>query len=505
MYVLMIAPECAPVAKAGGLGDVVFGLSRELEIRGHAVEIVLPKYECMRHGDVWDLHICFEDLRVPWYGGQISCTVWFGFVHGRKCYFIEPHPAERFFGRDRLYGHWDDIERFSAFSKAALEFMVQTDKRPDIIHCHDWQTGLVPVLLHEQYGAALTHQKVCYTIHNFAHQGVGGQEVLWATHLGRPEHFLARERLGDDHRYRAVNLMKGGIVYADFVTTVSPNHAGEARYGDGAFGLGHTLHVHRDKFGGILNGVDYDVWNPEVDTVIPAQYSIEQLEGKYENKERLRERFWLRKAWSPLIAYVGRLDDQKGMHLVHHAIFYALERGAQFVLLGDAVHENGISGHFRRLKQLLNENPDCHLEVGYSEELAHLVYAGADLLVVPSMFEPCGLAPMVGLRYGTVPVVRSVGGMVDTVFDRDYSSRPRGERNGYAFEHVDTVAIESALSRAIRLWFDHPPGFRELIGNAMRADNSWNQPGRQYLNVYDHIRRDRRAVPGLAGAPWVAA
>jgi starch synthase len=504
MYVVMVAPECAPVAKAGGLGDVVFGLSRELEIRGHAVEVVLPKYGCMRHGDVWGLHVCYEDLRVPWYGGEIQCTVWFGFVHGRKCYFIEPHPADRFFGRERLYGHWDDVERFTAFSKAALEFMVKTNKRPDVIHCHDWQTGIVPVLLSEQYRAALPRQKVCYTIHNFCHQGVGGQEVLWSTHLGRPEYYLARERLGDDHRYGAVNLMKGGIAYADFVTTVSPNHAGEARYGDGAFGLGHALHLRQKSFGGILNGVDYDVWNPEVDSVIPTQYSIDELDGKYANKEKLRERFWLRKSWSPVVAYVGRLDQQKGMHLVHHALFYALEKGAQFVLMGDAVHENGISGHFRHLKRHLNDNPDCHLEVGYSEELAHLVYAGADLLIVPSMFEPCGLAPMVGLRYGAVPVVRSVGGMVDTIFDRDYSRRPHAERNGYAFEYVDQPAIESALGRAIRLWFDHPAEFRRLIGNGMRADYSWNRPGQHYLNVYEHIGRDGRAVPGLAGAPWLA-
>jgi len=497
MYVLMVAPECAPVAKAGGLGDVVFGLSRELEIRGHAVEIVLPKYACMRHGDVWGLHICLEDLRVPWYGEQLRCTVWFGFVHGRKCYFLEVHPPEGFFGRDRLYGHWDDIERFTAFSKAALEFMVRTNKRPDVIHCHDWQTGLVPVLLREQYAAALPHTRVCYTVHNFCHQGVGSENVLWSTHLGRPEHYLARERLGDDNRFRGVNLMKGGIVYSDFVTTVSPHHAAEARWGDGGFGLGPTLHAHQDKFGGILNGVDYNVWNPEVDSVIPSQYSIHTLPGKYENKERLRDRFWLRRSWSPVVAYVGRLDDQKGMHLVHHAIFYALERGAQFVLLGDAVHENGISGHFRRLKRQLNDNPDCHLEVGYSEELAHLVYAGADLLVVPSMFEPCGLAPMVGLRYGTVPVVRSVGGMIDTVFDRDYSRRPRTQRNGYSFEYVDNAAIESALGRAIRLWFDHPFEFRRLIGNGMRADHSWNRPGRHYLNVYEHIRRGSPAATEL--------
>jgi starch synthase len=230
------------------------------------------------------------------------------------------------------------------------------------------------------------------------------------------------------------------------------------------------------------------VWNPEVDSVIPARYSSETLEDKYENKEGLRDRFWLRQASGPIVAYVGRLDGQKGMHLVHHALFYALANGAQFVLLGDAVHENGITGHFTHLKHHLNDNPDCHLEIGYSEELAHLVYAGADLLVVPSMFEPCGLAPMVGLRYGTVPVVRSVGGMVDTVFDRDHSPREPEERNGFVFQHTDNRAVESALSRALSLWSERPREFRSLMRNSMRADNSWTQPGQHYLNLYEHIR-----------------
>jgi starch synthase len=312
--------------------------------------------------------------------------------------------------------------------------------------------------------------------------------VLWSTQLGRPEYFLDRSRLGDDHLYGAVNLMKGGIVYCDFVATVSPNHASEAIDGDGAFGLGPTLHAHRHKFGGILNGVDYDVWNPEVDSVIPARYSCETLDDKYEDKDGLRDRFWLRKDHRPIVAYVGRLDGQKGMHLVHHALFYALANRAQFVLLSDAAHDNGISGHFAHLKHYLNDNPDCHLEIGYSEELAHLVYAGADMLVVPSMFEPCGLAPMVGQRYGTVPVVRSVGGMVDTVFDRDHSSQEPEQRNGYVFQHTDNRAVESALSRALRLWFERPREFRGLMRNSMRTDHSWSQPGRHYLNVYEHIR-----------------
>jgi len=484
----MVTPECAPAAKTGGLGDVVFGLSRELEIRGNAVEIVLPKYASMRYAHIWNLRPCYCDLRVPWYGGEVHCTVFFGCVQGRKCFFIEPHAGENFFGRDLFYGYDDDTERFAFFSKAALEFLLHTGKRPDVIHCHDWQTGLVPVLLYEQYRQVMPFQRVCYTIHNFRHQGLADPRVLWATQLGRPEYFLDAARLGDDTHYQAVNPMKGGVVYSNFVTTVSAAHAGEARYGDAGFGLGHALSVHQGKFGGVLNGVDYDVWNPEIDPLIPARYSVWDIDRKYQNKEALRDRFWLRKSWSPVVAYVGRLDEQKGMHLVHHALFYTLAHGGQFVLLGDANHHNGISSHFWHLKRYFNDHPDCHLEIGYQEELGHLVYAGADLLVVPSLFEPCGLAPMTAMRYGTVPVVRGVGGMTDTVFDRDYSARPPEERNGYVFHQSDNRAIESALRRAFGLWFDYPAGFRQLMTSAMLADYSWARPGQDYLNIYDYIR-----------------
>ncbi|EWM19145.1 starch synthase [Kutzneria sp. 744] len=485
VYVVMIAAECAPVAKAGGLADVVFGLSRELELRGNAVEIVLPKYDCMRYQDIWGLQVAYRDLWVPWFGGAVRCTVWFGHVHGRTCYFVEPHCGDNFFGRDRLYGYPDDVDRFTFFSKAALEFLLHSGKRPDVIHCHDWQTGIVPVLLYEQYQPGLADSRVCYTIHNFGHQGVTDDRVLWATQLGRPDHFLHPDRLGDGD---AVNLMKAGIVYSNFVTTVSPAHADEARYGDQGRGLGHTLHAHRVKFGGVLNGIDYHMWNPEVDPLIPAGFSADRPEGKYANKRALRERFWLRDRYCPIVAYIGRLDQQKGMHLVHHALFYALANGAQFVLLGDAFHHNGISGHFRHLKRYLNDNPDCHLQIGYTEELAHLVYAGADIVVVPSMFEPCGLVPMVAMRYGTVPVVRSTGGLSDTVFDRDYSFRPPHERNGYVFHETDNAALESALGRALGLWNLFPTEFRHLMLNGMRAEHSWAGPGQHYQNIYDHIR-----------------
>ena len=296
------------------------------------------------------------------------------------------------------------------------------------------------------------------------------------------------DRLGDDFRYRGLNPMKGGIVYSNFVTTVSPSHADEALYGDASSGLGRTLKEYQDKFRGILNGVDYDAWNPEKDAILPAHYSIDTIERKSENTQVLRDRLWLRKTRRPVVAYVGRVDEQKGMHLVHHALFYTLARGGQFVLIGDAHHHDSINDHFRHLKDYLNDNPDCHLELGYSEELAHLVYAGADLLVVPSMFEPCGLAPLIAMRYGTVPVVRATGGMIDTVFDRDHSRRPLAERNGYVFHHTDNRAIESALSRALRLWSDRPGEFRGLVANCMRADYSWARPGQEYLDIYEYIR-----------------
>ena len=488
MYVVMVSPECAPVAKVGGLGEVVFGLSRNLEVRGHSVEIILPKYDCMRYDQVWDMQICYKDLSVPWDGGAVPCTVWSGFVHGRRCFFIDPHSWHAFFERGGYYGFPDDPQRFAFFSKAALEFMLKAGRRPDVIHTHDWQTALVPVLLYEIYAqAGLADQRVCHTIHNFRHQGLTGPHTLEAAGLERPEYFAAPDRMGKDGDKHAINLMKGGILYSNFVTTVSPHHAWEVRHTELGCGLGHTLHQHRHKFGGILNGLDYDMWNPTVDPHIPQHYDATCIEAKIENTRVLRERLLLRQDSRPLVGYVGRLDPQKGLHLIRHALFYALAHGAQFVLLGSG-SEQGINEDFWQLKLDLNDDPDCHLEIGYDEELAHLIYAGADLLIVPSIYEPCGLTQMIALRYGAVPVVRSVGGLQDTVFDWDFSDLPRPQRNGFVFEHPDNAGIESALSRALGLWRNEPGMFRDLATQGMLYDYSWNNPGRQYLDVYEFIR-----------------
>ena len=488
MYIVMIASECAPVAKVGGLADVVYGLSRELEVRGNDVEIILPKYDCMRYDQIYGLQASYNDLWVPYYDQWVHCTVYFGFVHGRKCYFIDAHHSKNFFNRGVFYGHHDDPERFVFFCRAAMEFMLKSGKNPDIIHCHDWQTGIVPVLLSDIYKyMGMGHPRVCYTLHNLKHQGLVGEYILRETGLNNANHFFHFDRMRDNIDPFALNLMKSGIVYSNFVTTVSPTYAGEIKYTDEGYGLGHTLHVHQGKFGGILNGIDYDVWNPETDRHIPYRYGKDNLDIKYGNKEVLRHRLLLRNEYKPIMAYIGRLDHQKGVHLIKHAIFYALENGCQFVLLGSSP-DHEISSYFWNLKHHFNDNPDCHLEIGYDEELSHLIYAGSDMIIVPSLFEPCGLTQLIAMKYGTIPVVRDTGGLRDTVFDADYSHRPFNERNGYVFHNFNNEGLESALHRAIGMWYTYPAYFRELIINGMNFDFSWNHPGQHYLNIYEYIR-----------------
>jgi starch synthase len=487
MYIAMVASECAPVAKVGGLADVVHGLARELQLRGHAVEVVLPMYDCMRYDRIAGLEKCYEALWVPYFEHWIRCDVFRGHVDDFPCLFVKPLSRENFFDRGVYYGQDDDAARFAFFSRAALEYLFKTGRQPDVIHCHDWQTGLVPVLLYEMYQPmGMGHPRVCYTLHNVRHQGVTGPHILRQCGL-EPAHLMVPDKLRDNTHAGAVNLMKGGIVYSNFVTTVSPRYAEEIKHTVLGHGLQGTLNANAHKFGGVLNGLDYATWNPEVDDHIPHRYSAGDIAGKFLDKQALRQRLMLQDRFKPIVAVVSRLDQQKGVQLISHAIFYALANRAQFVLLG-AGSEKVINDHFLALKHRLNDNPDCHLEIAYDEELSHLFYAGADILVIPSAFEPCGLTQIIAMKYGTVPVVRATGGLADTVFDANHAHKPYEERTGFTFDDFSEAGLESALGRAIGLWYRFPRYFHQLRLNAMRQDYSWAQSGSHYLNIYEHIR-----------------
>jgi len=486
MYIISVASECAPVAKVGGLADVVHGLARDQLARGLAVEVYLPMYDCMRYDRIQGLEKCYADLWVPYHERWIRCDVFSGRVDDIPCLFIKPYSQENFFDRGVYYGHDDDPARFAFFSRAVLEYMFKTGRQPDIIHCHDWQTGLVPVLLYEMYQPmGMGHPRVCYTLHNVRHQGLTGPHILSQCGL-KPRHLMVADKLLDNTHHGAINLMKGGIVYSNFITTVSPRYAEEIKHTDLGHGLQHTLNAHANKFGGVLNGIDYATWNPEIDAHIPCHYSVKDFAGKFSNKAALRKRLLLQDRFKPIVAVVSRLDQQKGVQLISHSIFYTLANRAQFILLGSG-SEKPINDHFYALKHRLNDNPDCHLELGYDEELSHLYYAGADMLVIPSAFEPCGLTQIIAMKYGTVPVVRATGGLADTVFDANHSYKPYEERTGFTFMEFNEAALEYALGRAIGLWYRYPRYFHQLRLNGMRMDYSWRQSGAHYLNIYNHI------------------
>jgi starch synthase len=368
-----------------------------------------------------------------------------------------------------------------------MEFLLKTNKHPDILHVHDWQTAMVPLLLYETYrNFGMTHPRVCFTIHNIHHQGVTGDFVLRQNHLN-PAWYATPDRLADDQYPGGINLMKGGVVYSNFTTTVSPTYMHEIRHTTLGHGLQNTLNRHSEKVGGVLNGIDYEVWNPEVDRFIPERYGIDSLDRKYANKKALRDRFWLADNFKPIVAVVSRLDHQKGVGLIRHAMFFCLANNCQFVLLGTSPDAK-INQDFWNLKRHLNDNPDCHIELSFDDYLAHLIYAGADMILIPSAFEPCGLTQLIAMKYGTIPVVRETGGLADTVFDANYSHVPYHDRNGYTFKDFDHPAVESALRRAVGMWHHYPQYWRELMMNGMRKDYSWNHSAQHYLNIYDLIR-----------------
>ncbi len=489
MYIVHIASELAPIAKVGGLGDVTHGLSKELMKIGHTVEVILPKYDCLDVSKIQGLKIERKDLLSFEGAYKYPNTVWSGKTDNIPILLLEPHHPKDYFNRGMIYGCPDDIDRFAYFCRAVLEYLFKAKKKPNIVHLHDWPTALIPVLYKEMYTLlGLKLGGTVFTIHNLQHQGKCAPEHL--TKLGlRGDQFLTPETLQDPYNPKLLNLLKGGIQYADLLTTVSPNYEKEIVKPLGGFGLDPLLLKYQGKLKGILNGIDESVWNPEKDPYLTTKYKTKQVENvkalrkaKQENKNQLRARFHLNPSDSPLVAIVSRLAEQKAPALIKHALYRTLEKGGQFVLLGSGSPEE--IKEFALLKEELKENKNVAICLDKNEALAHLIYAGADLFVVPSLFEPCGLTQMIALRYGTVPVVRKTGGLADTIFDVDTSDKPPTERNGFTFDFPDNEGVNWALDRALDCYNKEDKKWNQLILNGIKQDYSWTKPALTYTHLY---------------------
>lgn len=486
MYIVMISPEIAPAAKVGGLADVIVGLARALVERGHVVDVIVPMYACMRYDVIENLHEVYEELAVPHFDKWQAEKVFAGKVAGVNTFFIT---GNHYTERESIYGYDDDLFRFAYFNRAALEFMHKTDKRPQIIHCHDWQTALVPVLYYEMYNRLGWHEsRIVFTIHNHENQGLCGfgEELLGM--IGLDANTLTQpDKLRDDNRPECINLLRGAVVYANFITAVSRRYANELRTAMGGGSVHHVINAYAAKVGGVMNGIDYAGWNPATDPKIAHNYTPETFGEKYKNKYALREWLHLADAWQPIVAVVTRLVQQKGLELIKHAIFSTLRQGGQFILLGESP-DPAINVAFRQIKKELAASDAVHLWLGYHEDLAHLIYAGSDIFLVPSLYEPCGLTQLIALRYGAVPVVRETGGLADSVFDVDHSGLGLANANGYSFVDPTPAGLDSALHRAISCWYEHPDTFNKIAENGMRFDYSWDHPAKDYENIYNFIK-----------------
>lgn len=478
MKIVHIASELAPFAKIGGLGDVLHGLCRALLAKKHQVEVILPKYDVLNLEHVKDLEIIDNRFDVPFGNGSFENTVWRCIVDSIPVILIEPHHPLSLFNRETIYGCQDDPFRFAYFSCAALEFLVKTSRSPDIIHAHDWHTALAAPLIKSNYQAKGLHSPCLFTIHNLAYQGHCGKDVVEETGLKKE----IIEKLQDSpHCY---NLLKGGILFADHVTTVSPNYAREILETPLGGALTPLLQRRKHAFSGILNGIDFDYWNPKTDRFLPSRYSSKDvIEGKARLKTYLQEHLSLTNEHAPLVCAITRLVPQKGPDLIKAGLLRTLENGGQFVLLGSA-HDEKTQTAFYNLKRAFAGSRHVHLELNYNEELAHLIFAASDLFLMPSLFEPCGLTQLIAMRYGTVPLVRKTGGLSDTVFE---------EQNGFLFEPPTEEAIGQTVDRALAVW-QKPGAWKRLIEKGISGDYSWEKPSEAYLTLYKSLLHSSKAL-----------
>ena len=470
MKVLFATSEAYPFAMSGGLADVSGALPKALRRRLVGCRIVMPLYSQIAE-DLKEKMTFITSITVPVSWRRQYCGVFEAHLDGVIYYFID---NQYYFKRDGLYGHYDDAERYTFFSRALLEILPHIGFTPDVIHCNDWQTAMVPVFLNEFYkqDPFYANIKTVFTIHNIQYQGKYGKE-LYGDVLGLPE---GRESIVeyDD----CVNFMKGAIQCADKVTTVSPTYSREILDPYYSHGLDNILKQFTYKLTGIVNGIDVDVYNPETDSLIYKNFTADTLDIKAFNKQSLQKDMGLPKKENvPLIGMVTRLVKHKGLDLVKRVFEELLRADLQFVILGSGEWE--FETFFYDMAQKYPEK--VALKLGFDQTLAHRIYAGADIFLMPSKSEPCGLAQMVALRYGTVPIVRETGGLNDTITDSQ-----SGGGNGFTFHNFNAHEMQDAVWRTIGGYGDKK-GWDILRRRCMACDNSWGASANAYIRLYKEI------------------
>ena len=474
--VVFIGSECYPFVKTGGLGDVMYALPKALVKQNCDVKVILPRYKCipaeyqnkMIYRGSFEMDLCADGR--SFYVGIME-YVWDGVVYD----FID---NEEFFSSGNPYiSLIDDIPKYCYFAKAALAALNYMDWVPDIIHCHDWQAALVPVYLRTKFvNTKLTTAKTILTIHNLRFQGIYNIPTIryWS---GLPDYVFNKDALTTN--YTDANMLKGGLAYANIITTVSQTYAGEiqsAYYGET---LDAHLRYHSGKLRGIVNGIDYDIWNPETDARLYANYGIaDVLDKKKENKRKLQEELGLvQDEQKFVIGLISRLTNQKGLDLVNAIIPQIMDDYTQIVVLGtgDRVYEDSFRYYENRYKGNVCSN------IMYDETRAHRIYAGADALLVPSQFEPCGLTQLIAMHYGTVPIVRETGGLKDTVepYNMYYNTG-----NGFTFDRYDAGLLLDAVNRAKTFYFEQREHWDEMVQRDMEKNLSWENSAKQYKDLY---------------------
>jgi starch synthase len=484
MRIAFAASECVPFSKTGGLADVVGALPGALAEIGHDVSVYLPRYKQTK---LVNPRTVVRSLTIPFDDRYRFCSVLDGGkLQGVQFYFIDYPP---FFDRDALYGtptgdYPDNAERFALYSRAVLEAS-KILGTPDVFHCHDWQSALVPVLLRSLYAEdpALQGVPTVFTIHNMGYQGLFPPDTLPLLLLPWDLFTISKMEF-----YGKVNFLKGAITFSDFVTTVSKKYSQEIQTSEYGFGLEGVLRARANTVTGILNGVDYNEWSPEKDKFIVHNYSPQDLSGKTECKRDLLEQFGCGEAdlRLPVVGIVSRFAAQKGFDLIAQVADRLAREEMIIVALGSGDKE--YEDLFRRLnKQFPNK---IAVKIAYDNTLAHKIEAGSDMFLMPSRYEPCGLNQIYSLKYGTVPVVRATGGLDDTIENWDTNTR---KGTGFKFTEYSGEALLATIRTAIEAFKDRE-GWRQLMLNGMSKDFSWTASAREYVRVYERVRQMRAAA-----------